>query len=105
MSTRHESRTPSAPPIDEVESLRREAQALLTAGRLDEATLAFGALAWSAPWCLDAWQGLAQTLQRLDCEPAASMTAALADVAATLPGSPAGAADGPVSPTRLEVFR
>jgi hypothetical protein len=105
MSASLRSRTLSAPPVDPVEVLRQEANALLAADRLDEATLAFGALAWRAPWCIDAWQGLAATLQRLDCEPAASLTAAVAAAAATLPGSPAEAAAHPVPVTRVEVLR
>jgi hypothetical protein len=105
MSARRLSRIPSALPVDPVEALRQEANALLAADRLDEATLAFGALAWRAPWCIDAWQGLAAALQRLDCEPAASLTAAVADAAATVPGSPDETGARPMPPTHVEVLR
>ena len=101
MSARHESRSPSAPAIDDVEALLREAQALLAADRLDDATLAFGALVWRAPWCIEAWQGLAATLQRLDGEPAASLTAALAQLMA----APAETMDRALPVTNAEVFR
>jgi hypothetical protein len=105
MSSQLRSRTASASAVDPIEALRQEANALLANDRLDEAMLAFGALAWRAPWCTDAWQGLAATLQRLDCEPAASLTAAVAQAAASLPGSPDGAADSPVPLTHVEVLR
>ena len=98
MSASLRSRTLSAPPVDPVEALRQEANALLAADRLDEATLAFGALAWRAPWCIDAWQGLAAALQRLDCEPAATLTAAIATTAATFPGSPRRRPSAPFHP-------
>lgn len=101
MSTRHVQRRRSAPCDDQVPALQLEAQAHLAADRLDDATLAFGALAWQAPWCLEAWRGLAAALQRRQCEPAASLTAALAQLMA----APSAPTDGAVPFTTVEASR
>ena len=105
MARRHSPRSFPARPIDEVAALREEAAALLASNRLDEATLAFGALAWRAPWCLDAWRGLATTLQQLDCEPAAAMTAAVAGSLAAPTGASTEVTDRSASSAIPEVIQ